>query len=174
MDGLISIFDLQTQQLRHKLTGHFKPVRSIAFTPGARGTGDDAWPAIGAPRSHKHALLAPSTCSQPPTFPHTDSQLLLSACDDMHVHLHEANGNLVEAFSGHESWVLSVAAHADNTHFATGSSDGSVKLWDISQRACIMTATEHKDQVWSVAFNGDGSQLVSCGDDGVVATYHAQ
>ena len=34
MDGLVCIFDLATQQLRHKLTGHFKPVRSIAFTPG--------------------------------------------------------------------------------------------------------------------------------------------
>lgn len=136
MDGLICIFDLETQALKHKLTGHFKPVRSIAFTP--------------------------------------DSQLLLSACDDMQVHLYESTGNLIEAFSGHESWVLSVAAHNDNTHFATGSSDGKVKLWDIPQRACVTTSTEHKDQVWSVAFNQDGNQLASCGDDGMVATYNIQ
>lgn len=98
--------------------------------------------------------------------------MVLSACDDMHVHLYEANGNMIEAFSGHESWVLSVAAHPGGMHFATGSSDGRVKLWDLSQRACIMTSTEHKDQVWSVAFNQDGSQLASCGDDGIVATYN--
>jgi WD repeat-containing protein 61 len=92
----------------------------------------------------------------------------------MHVHLYEADGNLIEAFSGHESWVLSVSAHADNMHFATGSSDGRVKLWDIPQRSCLMTSNEHRDQVWSVAFNGDGSQLASCGDDGQVATYNIQ
>jgi WD repeat-containing protein 61 len=100
--------------------------------------------------------------------------MLLSACDDMHVHLYEANGNLIEAFSGHESWVLSVSAHADGAHFATGSSDGRVKLWDIPQRACLMTSCEHRDQVWSVAFNGDGSQIASCGDDGQVVTYNIQ
>lgn len=34
MDGLISVFDVETQKLRHKLTGHFKAIRSLAFTPG--------------------------------------------------------------------------------------------------------------------------------------------
>lgn len=34
MDGLICVFDVETQKLRTKLTGHFKAVRSLTFTPG--------------------------------------------------------------------------------------------------------------------------------------------
>lgn len=45
------------------------------------------------------------------------------------------------------------------------SSDKKVKIWDATQRACITTLSEHTDQVWGVAYNENGSQLVSGGDD---------
>jgi hypothetical protein len=49
------------------------------------------------------------SCIPPP--PHADSRFVITACDDMHVHMYDAeHGTLVEAFSGHESWVLSVSA----------------------------------------------------------------
>lgn len=35
MDGTVCIFDVRTKQLKAELVGHFKPVRSLAFTPGA-------------------------------------------------------------------------------------------------------------------------------------------
>lgn len=38
--------------------------------------------------------------------------------------------------AGHESWVLSVSAHPSGAAFATGSSDGKVKLWDLGTRTC--------------------------------------
>lgn len=103
-----------------------------------------------------------------------DSKQVLTASDDMQLHLYEATGNLIEAFSGHESWVLDVAAHPNGTNFLSGSSDSSVKLWDIPQRTCVMTQREHTDQVWSVAMSPDGSEAVSCGDDGRVVTYNLQ
>lgn len=93
----------------------------------------------------------------------------------MQIHLYEASsGNLIEAFSGHESWVLGVAAHPDGSHFASSSSDNTVKLWDIPQRTCIVTTKDHTDQVWSVAFNDDGSEMATCGDDGKLITYNIQ
>jgi len=36
MDGTVAVFDAATGQLLHTLDGHFKPVRSLCFTPGAR------------------------------------------------------------------------------------------------------------------------------------------
>jgi WD repeat-containing protein 61 len=92
----------------------------------------------------------------------------------MQVHLYEATGNLIEAFSGHESWVLDVAVHPDGGHFLSSSSDSSVKLWDISQRTCVATVREHSDQVWGVALSPDGTKAASCGDDGKVVTYSLQ
>lgn len=35
MDGSVVIFDLETGSLLHTLEGHFKPVRSLCFTPGS-------------------------------------------------------------------------------------------------------------------------------------------
>lgn len=104
-----------------------------------------------------------------------DSKQLLTACDDMQVHLYEVRtGALVEAFSGHESWVLGVCVHPGGNHFASSSSDNTVKFWDIAQRTCVTTLKEHKDQVWAVAFNDDGTELVSGADDGSVITYAVQ
>lgn len=55
--------------------------------------------------------------------------------------------------------------------FVSGGSDAKVKLWDLTTRTCIQTITEHSDQVWAVAFNPDGSRLVSASDDKQVILY---
>ncbi len=34
MDGTVAIFDVASGKLLHSLKGHYKPVRSLAFTPG--------------------------------------------------------------------------------------------------------------------------------------------
>jgi hypothetical protein len=35
MDGSVCVFDVDTKQVTAELAGHFKPVRSVVFTPGA-------------------------------------------------------------------------------------------------------------------------------------------
>jgi WD repeat-containing protein 61 len=92
----------------------------------------------------------------------------------MQVHLYEASGNLIEAFSGHESWVLGLAPHPDGNHYLSSSSDGTVKLWDIPQRSCVTTIHEHSDQVWAVAMSDDGTEAISCADDGKLVSYSLQ
>ncbi|PKA48905.1 U4/U6 small nuclear ribonucleoprotein PRP4-like protein [Apostasia shenzhenica] len=82
-----------------------------------------------------------------------NARVLFSACDDTHVHMYDAEGkSLVSAMSGHASWVLSVDASPDGAAIATGSSDRTVRLWDLSMRAAVQTMTSHTDQVWCVAF----------------------
>ena len=39
MDGTVAVFDTASGKLLHTLDGHFKPVRSLAFTPGALAHG---------------------------------------------------------------------------------------------------------------------------------------
>lgn len=107
-----------------------------------------------------------------------DSRLLFSACDDAHVHMYDAEGkSLVGAMSGHASWVLSIDASPDGAAVATGSSDRTVRLWDLSMRAAVQTTTNHSDQVWGVAFRPPGGtgvrvgRLASVSDDKCISLY---
>ncbi|XP_031502031.1 WD repeat-containing protein VIP3 [Nymphaea colorata] len=111
-------------------------------------------------------------------FSPVDPRVLFSASDDMHVHMYDADGkSLVSAMSGHSSWVLTVDASPDGAAVATGSSDRTVRLWDLTMRASVQTMTNHTDQVWGVAFRPPGGtgvrvgRLASVSDDKSISLY---
>lgn len=82
-----------------------------------------------------------------------DSRVLFSASDDGHIHVYDAERKtLITSLSGHSSWVLSVDVSPDGSAIATGSSDKTVRLWDLKMRAATQILTSHTDQVWAVAF----------------------
>ncbi|GAV72975.1 WD40 domain-containing protein [Cephalotus follicularis] len=105
----------------------------------------------------------------------TDSRVLFSASDDCHVHMYDAEGkSLIGAMSGHASWVLSVDASPDGLAIATGSSDKTVRLWDLKMRQAVQTMSNHSDQVWEVAFRpteGRINRLASVSDDKSISLY---
>ncbi|KAJ7560341.1 hypothetical protein O6H91_04G125300 [Diphasiastrum complanatum] len=97
-------------------------------------------------------------------FSPTDSRVLFTASDDMHVHMYDTeNTTLISAMSGHASWVLSVDVSPDGSAIATGSSDRTVRLWDLKTRASIQTMNDHTDQVWAVTFRPPGGEGVRVG-----------
>ncbi len=49
------------------------------------------------------------------------------------------NGRLERTFTGHTDWVYSVALNADATRVASGSADGTVKLWNTADGALLAT-----------------------------------
>ncbi|XP_034880199.1 WD repeat-containing protein 61 isoform X1 [Mirounga leonina] len=161
IDGIINIFDIATGKLLHTLEGHAMPIRSLTFSP--------------------------------------DSQLLVTASDDGYIKIYDVqHANLAGTLSGHASWVLNVAFCPDDTHFVSrkihqggqhpeppearaghgahwwaecSSSDKSVKVWDVGTRTCVHTFFDHQDQVWGVKYNGNGSKIVSVGDDQEIHVY---
>jgi WD40 repeat protein len=73
-----------------------------------------------------------------------------------------------EIWRGHSESVLAVAYSPDGLTLATGSGDGSVKLWDVSKKIVRATLQGHGAQVESVTFSSDGKTLASAGWDRTV------
>lgn len=75
-------------------------------------------------------------------------------------------GNATQTVEHHKG-LNSFAVSADGQQFATGSSNGTIKLWDVSGN-CIhtfnsATSTDEQQSVNSVAFSNDGRRIVASG-----------
>ncbi|KAL7933498.1 WD40-repeat-containing domain protein [Trichoderma chlorosporum] len=71
----------------------------------------------------------------------------------------------LQTLEGHAGSVNSVAFSADHQHIVSGSTDKTIKIWDIATGACIQTLDGHTGSVNSVAFLPDSRQIVSGSSD---------
>ncbi|HMF15778.1 MAG TPA: WD40 repeat domain-containing protein, partial [Gemmataceae bacterium] len=73
---------------------------------------------------------------------------------------------------GHARLVTSVAVTADGKTSASGSLDGTVKLWDTANGQILATFQGHQGPVHGVAFSPDGKKVVSAGADKTVQVWN--
>ena len=83
-----------------------------------------------------------------------------------------ALGRLLNTLEGHYSSVNSVAVTPDNTKIVSGSSDYTIKVWDLTaSRRLLNTMEGHSSYVNSVAVTPDGTKIVSGSDDKTVKVW---
>lgn len=104
-----------------------------------------------------------------------DSKQLLVGSDDKNVSLWDVSsgkGEQIASFVTHSAWVLGLACNPGTPgQFSSCSSDNKVKIWDLRQRECLHCFEGHTDQVWALAYNGEGNRLASVGEDGAMMLY---
>ena len=88
---------------------------------------------------------------------------LVTTSEDRSVRLWEVpSGRRVATFHGHADFVQAVAFRPDGRELATGSVDGSVKVWNLhTSRPVVFDG--HSGWVESLAFRRDGRRIVSLG-----------
>ena len=80
----------------------------------------------------------------------------------------------LHTFIGHRAGVLSVSwSPPDGTRLATGSADGTARVWQVSDGRELLTLKGHTGCVWSVAWSPDGRRLATGSADGTARVWDA-
>ena len=82
-------------------------------------------------------------------------------------------GTTLLTYRGHIGGANSVAWSPDGRFIASGSSDGTVQIWDVTTGATILIYEGHSSSVEAVAWSPDSRHIASAGEDGAVHVWDA-
>ena len=80
----------------------------------------------------------------------------------------------VKTIFAHSSTVWSIAFSPDGQTLASGSEDGTIKVWNLQTRKLLRTLAGHSGHVWSVAINPDGQTLASSSGGKTIQLWNLQ
>lgn len=169
-DGTIRLWDVVTRSTVAvaTLTGHDKPVLSLAFAPDgtlASGCADGTIRLWDLASRTSTATLTGHTKAVAAVAFSPDGKVLASGSADSSVRLWDPAGRKsTGSLPGHNSSVRSVAFSPDGQTIASGGGR-TVRLWDVPSREPRATLNGHSAAVTSVAFTPKGDTLVSASED---------
>ena len=176
-DKTIKLWDVQTGKEICTFTGHENKVYSIAFSPDgktlASGSKDKTIKLWSIER-YKGIYTIPGHADEVLCVAFSpDGKILASsgALNDKTIKIWYLSENKFLTLKGHSGLfggINSIAFSPDGKTLASGSTDNTIKIWQMSSGKELRTLTGHSDQVCSVAFSPDGKTLASGSTDNTI------
>ena len=150
-DKTLKLWDIASGRELRSFTGHTNWVNSVAISPDGRtalsGSDDRTlklWDIAVGPRAAQLHGPYRAMSLRSPFSP--DGRTALSGSWDKALKLWDiATGRELRSFTGHTSYVCSVAISPDGRTALSGSWDKTLKLWDIATGRELRSFTGHTD-----------------------------
>ncbi|XZE55278.1 hypothetical protein SH139x_001280 [Planctomycetaceae bacterium SH139] len=176
------MFDVTTQRLIRQLSGHQNAISSVAFNPkGTRllSTSQDGRAIVWEVDNWhlQRTMLNPEVQDSGTRLRFSDGrfspdgELVAVASSGGKVYIHDTEtGNLVTVLSGHANQVKSLAFTPDGLTLASGSDDGTLRLWNTATWRNVLTLQpETRFLAQSINFTEDGGRMITtCGNLGTL------
>jgi WD40 repeat protein/DNA-binding SARP family transcriptional activator len=173
-DRTAKIWELASEKVVHTLSGHSEEVIDVAFNPDGNRvattsrdgtaklwdttTGEELIAFLGHSGSVNAVAFSPS------------GELLVTGGKDATVRVWEiASGQEQLVLSGHSAPIYNIIfSPSTGTPLETSSLDGTAKAWDIRPEGNRewLTLVGHREVVFDVAYNSDGTRIASASWDG--------
>ncbi|WP_354636087.1 serine/threonine-protein kinase [Planktothricoides raciborskii] len=182
-DQTVKIWDLRTGELLKTLKGHDAGVFSVAFSPDnslvASGSFDKTiklWNIDQNKSEHYPESFKGYAHEYAKGYAHGSSQQYSQQYYEKYSSEYPeySQGYLQQTLVGHTQEVQSVKFSPDGQTLASGSTDGTVKLWNVNTGKAFRTLSGHTDSVWSIAIAPDGKTLASGSWDRTVKLWNLE
>ena len=153
---------------------HVAPVTGVRFVGKGAGKAVLSCSLDGTVRAHdllRYRNFRTLTTPQPAQFTSLAVDLsgevvCAGAMDPFHIYVWSLQtGRLLDVLTGHEGPVACLDFSPTSSVLASGSWDGTLKLWDVYKNSCTETM-EHGCDVLAVAFRPDGREVVTAATNG--------
>lgn len=173
-DGILSIYDYNTQSSVQYLEVTGSPIRCVKFMPEKNyiicGADDKRVRIYNYNTMEKIKDFEAHTDFIRSIVIHYKEPLFLTSSDDNTIKLYDANNNfnLVRSYEEHKDYVMKIAANPkDFSMFASASMDKKIKIWSFNAPNSQLTLEGHTKGCGAVAFCplNDKPYLASGSDD---------
>ncbi len=176
-DNLVRIWDRETRKERHVLRGHGREVTSVAFSPTQpiiATAGHDQSVRLWDTRTGKPMgtpLSGPADPALSVAFS-PDGRWVAAGVMNGKVFVWDVEDPTKRRDVGHAKRVWALA-YAPDGRLATGSHDGTVKVWSVAAKQTAIELPTGGAEVWSVTFAAGGRVLAAGCHDGRVRRWNA-
>ncbi|KAL9646855.1 hypothetical protein ABK040_013715 [Willaertia magna] len=164
-DGSVTLWDLETNDIKQIFTGHASTVSCLDFNESKlfSGSWDSFVKMVDLEKDDAVTVLRPSN-SPIKSVAANNNDLFAGCGNGMIYHLDLRTNQVVATFRGHTEGVLCLRIY-DEGHLLSSSDDSSVVLWDVKTKELLHAYCGHKDAAPSISITEDDKTVYSGGLD---------